>query len=396
MVKMVKMLKVVKRMIRAGAVVAMGLGVLLGDVASADPLQAQSFMGRFHTPVKVKDCWYFVSADQWYWRNPYQLTVRRLPTQHCEARTVHLSYSFGGQTLLVEPGSRGELVIAFAVKPEAYGPVPRPPGYLKLYQFSTDTMQVGRIHALRARDGDVEASRLAFEGNRLIVEGTKVGPMMTEQPEIGAGPGFVATFENFLSSYEPPTVIASEEIPEAPGEDETSGTYHGYPPVGDGQYTLPFKVRDCWYFASIYMPPATGPGPRMVYDIFVERLPVNRCEGTRTRLGSTYDPRTLLWETRGESAIVLATSRRNGPLFIPFIRSSVRIEQIDPETLSSVRTAYTELGSPAGDVFATGMYLDGHRLVVEGTTTDPSADPNYTATYEHFLDGDTPPEFVTW
>ncbi|HSP81334.1 MAG TPA: hypothetical protein VLQ93_22645 [Myxococcaceae bacterium] len=385
----------VKQMIRAGAVAAVCLGALTGGVAFGDPVQAQGFLGRFHTPVKVKDCWYFVSADQWYWRHPYQLTVRRLPTQHCEAQTVRLDASFGGQTLLVEPGSRGELVIAFSVRPYPYAPSPHPHGEVRLYQLSADTLETVRSYELRARDGHVEASRLAFEGNRLIVEGTKVGPMLTERPELGAGPGYVATFEHFLSSDEPPTVVASEELPEVPGDDGTSGSYNGYPPVGDGQYTLPFKVRSCWYFASIYMPPPSGPGPRMRYDIFVERLPVNRCEGARTWLGSTYDPRTLLLETQGENAIVLATSRRNGPLYIPFLHSSVQVEQIDPETLSRVRTAYTELSSPAGDVFATGLYLDGHRLVVEGTLTGPGGDSSYTATYEHFLDGDTPPDIVT-
>ncbi len=359
---------------------------------SQQQLAPMLYSGRFLEPLKVRNCWYFISAEVPGRNAPTALTIRRLPTPHCEAasRIVAWSYDYSGGLLATTKGD--EIVIGFAVRM-----FPRPlQGAIQLFHISTDTLENLRpTHNELLATGGITASRLAFEGQDLVVQGSKVGSLPGES---GSGSYYTATFERFLDSDTAPVVVAGTEAP--PAEPTPTVDHSAYVPI-TGLYHLPFKVKDCWYFTNAREVIRGFP----LAALNLSRLPINGCEGRTTVLGTSYDPSTFLVTTKGESAIAIAWSMRVSPEYVssPF-PTTLSLFNISPDTLENLRTVNNQLSSnlPGGKVHATSLDFDGHRLVVQGTrdgvlvegSPESGSGPNFTATFERFLDSDARPSVV--
>jgi hypothetical protein len=368
---------------------------------AVEPLTGQEALvpglsgGRFLQPIKLRDCWYFISAETLPRSTISSLTVRRLPTHHCTAASRVLAYTYNHANDTLRATTKGDaLVIAFSVR------TTRQPyqGILQLFNVSPDTLENLRpTHNELLATGGLSVSRLAFEGQALVVEGTKVGTLVGET---GSGDSYLARFERFLDSDTPPALVTHTEPPATePSEQLADGAYV---PPADGRYLLPFQVKDCWYF-----PFATALGRGFgLYQLHVTRLAANGCEGLTVSLDRTYDPRTLLVATKGASALVVAWSVKEAP---PFINSptSIRLYHLSPETLVNLRTTHDRLTSSTRTdrtLQASRLDFDGHRLIVEGIKASPLlTDPpesgegsHFTATFEHFLAGEAPPSVLAW
>jgi hypothetical protein len=350
--------------------------------------------GAFLQPVKLRDCWYFITSEAAPRSAMSFLTVRRLPTRHCTAasRVVTYTYRHAEEALLAT--TKGDaLVIAYSVRRAV-----RPHQGVQLFHLSPDTLEDLRpTHNELLATGGLSVSRLAFEGQTLIVEGTKVGTLLGAT---GTGDSYLARFEGFLDSDTPPVIVTHTEPPATePSEQLGDGAYL---PPSEGRYLPPFKVKDCWYFTS-----ATSLGRSFgFYQLHVTRLAANGCEGRTVSLDRSFDLRTLLVATKGESALVVAWSVKGAPLYVSSPRS-IRLYHLSPETLENLRTTHDRLTSSTWTdttLQASRLDFDGHRLVVEGTKqhpllTDPPESgegPHFTATFEHFLDREAPPSVLAW
>ncbi len=364
-------------------------------LAGEEPLVPGLSGGRFLRPVKLRDCWYFISSETAPRSSMSFLTVRRLPTHRCTAASRVITYTYNHADAALLATTQGDaLVIAYSVRREL-----RPyNGVIQLFNLSPDTLEDLRSthNELLATDR-LLVSRLAFEGQTLLVEGTKVGTLVGAT---GTGDSYLARFERFLDSDRPPELVTHTEPPATePSEQLEDGLY--LLPF-DGHYLLPFKVKDCWYFTF-----ATQLGRGVgFYQLHVTRLAANGCEGRTVSLDRSFDPRTLLVATKGESQLVVAWSVKGSPLYIPS-PTSLHLYHLSPETLLNLRTANDRLTSSTSTdrtLQASRLAFDGHRLVVEGTKaspllTDPPESgegPHFTATFEHFLDGEAPPSVLAW
>jgi len=359
---------------------------------SQQQLAPMLYSGRFLEPLKVRNCWYFISSEIPGRNAPTALTIRRLPTPRCEgaSRIVAWSYDYSGALLATSKGD--DIVVGFGVRMW-----PRPlQGAIQLFRLSPDTLENLRpTHNELLATGGITASRLAFEGQDLVVQGSKVGTLPGES---GSGSHYTATFERFLDSDTAPMVVAHPDAP--PAEPTPNGSSSAYISL-TGLYRLPFKVKDCWYFTNAREVIRGWP----LAALNLSRLPINGCEGKNVVLGTSYDPGTFLVTTKGESAIALAWSTRVAPEYVSYpFPTTLSLFNISPDTLENLRTVNNQLSSslPGGKVHATSLDFDGHRLVVQGTrdgvlvegSPESGSGPNFTATFERFLDSDARPSVV--
>ena len=268
-------------------------------------------------------------------------------------------------------------------------------GSIQLFHLSPDTLENLRpSNNVLLPTGGITASRLSFEGQNLVVQGSKVGTLPGES---GSGSYYTATFERFLDSDAAPVVVAHPDAP--PAEPTPTAGNSAYIPV-EGMYQLPFKVKDCWYFATAR---AVVRGWNLA-QLHLSRLPVNGCEGKTAAFEYSFDPSTFLVTTKGGSGIAIAWSVRTAPDFVPSVPTTLILYNISPDTLANLRTVNNRLSSSVagGKVRATQLDFDGQRLVLQGTrdgvllegAPESGSGPNFTATYERFLDSDAPASVV--
>jgi len=349
------------------------------------------YSGRFLEPIKVRNCWYFISSETPSRTSAALLTVRRLATPHCEPASRILAWSFDTSGGLLATRKGDALVVGYSVK---LWPQPLQ-GSIQLFHLSPDTLENLRpSNNVLLPTGGITASRLSFEGQNLVVQGSKVGTLPGER---GSGSYYTATFERFLDSDAAPVVVAHPDAP--PAEPTPTVGDSAYIPV-EGMYQLPFKVKDCWYFATAR---AVVRGWNLA-QLHLSRLPVNGCEGKTAAFEYSFDPSTFLVTTKGGSGIAIAWSVRTAPDFVPSVPTTLILYNISPDTLANLRTVNNRLSSSVagGKVRATQLDFDGQRLVLQGTrdgvllegAPESGSGPNFTATYERFLDSDAPASVV--
>jgi hypothetical protein len=137
-------------------------------------------------PLQLRGCWYFVLTppSPGYGPPRYQLTVQRMPSRHCEARTVVLDSSYASGATVTHKESKG-LAIAFPSKQTPSGSALV---HVRLFALHPKALAVSRYGFLGTYRGSTYASGLHFEGNRLLVETNR----------------YTATFPRFLTSEEAP------------------------------------------------------------------------------------------------------------------------------------------------------------------------------------------------
>lgn len=145
-----------------------------------------SFEWLVGPPLLLRGCWYFVLTppSPGYGPPRYQLTLQRLPSRHCEARTVVLDSSYAPGATVTNKESEG-LAIAFPSKQTPSGSALV---HVRLFAVEPKTLEVSRYGFLGTYRGSTYASGLHFEGNRLVVETNR----------------YTATFPRFLTSEAPP------------------------------------------------------------------------------------------------------------------------------------------------------------------------------------------------
>jgi hypothetical protein len=391
-----------------------------------DDFTLQSFAGRSVLPVKVRNCWYF-AYTAYPAPGPGQppflvawLTVERLPIGGCQAQSKVLTYTYEVGTLLALTHSGDDLVIAYGLRsaPPMYYRVPRS---VRLFHISADTLEEQRTinNELRlgipSGDGGVTASHLEFVGQSLVVHGHKTGTIASGMPEEGSGPFFKATFEDFLSSTTPPSILASESPTTELAAEELHAlearrqldpvAYESPFTAQRARFMPPFRVRNCWYVMH----------QRRIYyysspdSLYVDRLPVEGCTAERLSLGYAWSAyRFMVAVQQGQMA--LAWTSGTDPYWYPSI--ALQLAHVDARTMQLQRSANTRLsvatgwgpnGWTGGNVIPDQLAFDGHRLVVQGTKTAPvqevqesGSGSNFTATFEHFLSSDAPPSVVAY
>jgi hypothetical protein len=137
-------------------------------------------------PLQLRGCWYFVLTppSSGYGPPRYQLTVQRMPSRHCEARTVVLDSSYVSGATVTHKESKG-IAIAFPSKQTPSGSALV---HVRLFALQPKTLEVSRYGFLGTYRGSTYAYGMHFEGNRLVVETNR----------------YTATFPRFLTSEEPP------------------------------------------------------------------------------------------------------------------------------------------------------------------------------------------------
>jgi len=178
----------------------------------------------------------------------------------------------------------------------------------------------------------------------------------------------------------------------------------------NGRSVLPVKVRNCWYFAyTSYLAPGPGHPPFLVAWLTVDRLPVAGCTAQRLQLGYSSSSRFMVAVKQGQLA--LAWTVDMGPYWFPSL--ALQLTHVDARTMQFQRTANTRLSVPigwspngwtGGHVIPEQLDFDGQRLVLQGTrdgvllegSPESGSGPNFTATYERFLDSDAPASVVAY
>jgi hypothetical protein len=368
-------------------------GLAASDVSTQDA----AFGGMFLRPVKVRDCWYFISSEIHFRGSPYYLTIRRLETPRCEKKTVVFynepSYNLGALRVVV----KGESIVIAQQVHDYSGWGDMPLSHLRLYNLPVETLHNAR--SIGGRIGSwaswVDVSHLSFEGHQLIVRGTSRGPLR-DFPAGDYATYYTLTYDHFLDSETMPTVAYSPEPPAEPvvTPEQIVTTYD---PPSEGHFVPPFQVNNCWYLVS-----AQAFGRWSPLMLQVERLPLNGCEGKITHLGNSYNYGGPLVATKGRSAIVIAWTVKGSPDFIPG-RYYVEVFKISPETVLNERLFNNQLGSFTESMYADQMYFSGHNLVVKGRTgpvetwlLESGSGSHFTATFEHFLRTYQPPSVVTY
>ncbi len=392
---------------------------------TSDDFTLQSFAGRSVLPVKVRNCWYF-AYTAYPAPGPRQppflvawLTVERLPIGGCQAQSRVLTYTYEVGTLLALTHSGDNLVIAYGLRsaPPMYYRVPRS---VRIFHISADTLEEQRTSNNELRlgipsgDGGVTASHLEFVGQSLVVHGHKTGTITSGLPEEGSGPFYKATFEDFLSSTTPPSILASqspttelaaEELHDLEARWLDPVAYESPFTAEGSRFMPPFRVRNCWYVMH----------QRRTYyyaspdSLYVDRLPVGGCTAERLSLGYAWSAyRFMVAVQQGQMA--LAWTSGTDPYWYPSI--ALQLAHVDARTMQLQRSANTRLsvatgwgpnGWTGGNVIPDQLAFDGHRLVVQGTKTAPvqevqesGSGSNFTATFEHFLSSDAPPSVVAY
>jgi hypothetical protein len=178
-----------------------------------DPVEYESpftaAYSRFMPPFRVQNCWY-VMHQRWTWHmSPNTLYVDRLPVNGCSAGRLSLGTSWYAQRFMVAV-RQGQLALAWTSAASPYWPT------ISLQLAHVDARTLTSVRSANTRltavsgwgwGGEVTPEQLSFEGHRLVVRGTKTGPLQEVQ-ESGSGSNFTATFERFLSSDAPPSVVA--------------------------------------------------------------------------------------------------------------------------------------------------------------------------------------------
>jgi hypothetical protein len=137
-------------------------------------------------PLQLRGCWYFILTPPTPGYGPprYRLTVQRMPSRHCEARTVVLDSSYTSGATVTHKESKG-IAIAFPSKQTPSGSALV---HVRLFAVDPKSLAVDRYGFLGTYRGSTWAHAMHFEGNRLIVETNR----------------YTATFPRFLTSEEPP------------------------------------------------------------------------------------------------------------------------------------------------------------------------------------------------
>lgn len=429
------------------AVAVLGLGLMSGEVHAqsaedfmtaqqvaepaplardtSDDFTLQSFAGRSVLPVKVRNCWYFAYTSYLApgpGHPPFLvawLTVERLPIGGCQAQSRVLTYTFEVGTLLALTHTGDDLVIAYGMRsaPPMYYQVPRS---VKLFHLSANTLEERRTInnelslGIPVGNGGVTASHMEFVGQSLVVHGHKTDTIASGMPEEGSGPFYKATFEDFLSSTTPPSILASE----SPTTEQAAEELHALearrmdPVAYESPFTAestrfmpPFRVRNCWYvmhhrWSYYYSSP---------HGLYVDRLPVEGCTAARLFLDYSWSVQRFMVAVQ-QGQLAMAWTAGTDPYWYPSI--ALQLAHVDARTLQRQRSANTRLSVPtgwgpngwiSGTVIPEQLDFDGHRLVVRGTKSAPvqevqesGSGSNFIATFEHFLSSDAPPSVVAF
>jgi hypothetical protein len=145
-----------------------------------------SFAWLAAPPVQLRGCWYFVTTPPQGRYGPprYQLTVQRMPSQHCEAQTVVLDSSYTASVTVAAKESKG-FAISFSSKGTPSGSALV---HVHLFALNPKDLSVSRTGFLGTYRGSTYVYGMHFEGNRLLVETSR----------------YTATYPRFLTSEEPP------------------------------------------------------------------------------------------------------------------------------------------------------------------------------------------------
>ena len=157
-----------------------------------------------NTPFQVRGCTYVVSILQ---SGPQrQIILDQQLSQNCQAASVNVAITNIDPNVMVVTKGGQAIVISYQLKTSPSGSASVGAA---LSAISPKTLQTLRFEELLGPpvlpSFMAAATAVFFQGNRLIVEGTKNGPL---PDEIGSGSHFIATFPRFLTSMEPPTVVA--------------------------------------------------------------------------------------------------------------------------------------------------------------------------------------------
>jgi hypothetical protein len=164
--------------------------------------------GRFVPPFQVNNCWYLVSARPFGRWSPHMLQIERLPVNGCEGKSTRLGYSYDYGSPLVATKGRSAIAIAWTVKDSPdFVPGRR---YVRVFEISPETVLNERLfnNQLGSFTKSVYVDQMYFSGHSLIVKGHKTDPIVTWPFESGSGSHYTATFEHFLRTYQPPSVVA--------------------------------------------------------------------------------------------------------------------------------------------------------------------------------------------
>ena len=188
------------------------------DAHALDPVQYESpftaAFASFMPPFRVQNCWYVTHQrwTSWYTGpSPTRMYVDRLPVNGCSAGRLLLGTTWNASRFLVTV-RQGQLALAWTSSLTRF--------------FSITSVQLAHVDArtltsVRSANTRLSAAftppdweppqvslgHMFFDGHRLVVQGTKTGPLVHVQ-ESGTGSNFIATFEHFLSSDAPPSVVA--------------------------------------------------------------------------------------------------------------------------------------------------------------------------------------------
>ncbi len=393
---------------------------------TSDDFTLQSFSGRSVLPVKVRNCWYFAYSAYpapGYGGPPFLvswLVVERLPIGGCQRQAKVLATTYAVNTLLALTHAGDDLVIAYGVTraPPMYYQIPNA---VVLMHVSTDTLENQRTVnnelslGLPSGTGGVTASHMEFVGQSLVVHGHKTGTITSGMPEEGSGPFFKATFEDFLRSTTPPSILASESPTTELGAEELRAiearqvdpvAYESPFTAERTRFMPPFQVRNCWYVMHQQWSYYASPN-----SLYVDRLPVNGCSAGRLFLDYSWSPQRFMVAVRqGEMAMAWTRGMLS---YWPYWQDiALQVAHVDAQALQIQRSANTRLsvavrwdenGYYGGAVIPEQLTFDGHRLVVQGTKSGPlqevqesGSGSNFIATFEHFLNSDEPPSVVAF
>jgi hypothetical protein len=183
----------------------------LDPVAYESPFTAA--YASFMPPFRVRNCWYVMHQRWSFLFSPNRLYVDRLPVNGCSAGRLFLDRMAGmsNEPRVLVAVRQGQLALAWTTAASLYSP------YADLQLAHVDARTLTSVRSANTRlstrtniDGwysKVTPEQLSFDGHRLVVQGTKTGPVREVQ-ESGSGSNFTATFEHFLSSDAPPSVVA--------------------------------------------------------------------------------------------------------------------------------------------------------------------------------------------
>jgi hypothetical protein len=132
----------------------------------------------------------------------YDITLSRAASSSCVADSIYLNETYEVRDLrLTATGS--SIVAAYTYK---YSPSGSASTAVAIHHHSEYTLDILRSTELRVyTSGSVSVARLSWSGTWLIVEGTKSGVFLGET---GSGSNYTASYPNFLTSEQPPTIRA--------------------------------------------------------------------------------------------------------------------------------------------------------------------------------------------